>query len=130
MEGHGYRYRNIDAHHADFDVLGKVACCITVPGEYRRASVINDDEADVDLEPRVRDQLRSWFGVATDSWRTLKVYRVRRALPKLPAGAAMARPGYRELEPGLWAAGDHLATPSIQGAMGAGRQVAEAMLGT
>ncbi len=85
-----------------------------------------DDEA---LTAAVRTQLASWFGPAVNDWRHLRNFRIPHAQPRVPAGApAMERSGVQQVRDGLWVCGDHLSTPSIQGAMVAGRHAAEALL--
>lgn len=82
-------------------------------------------ENDAQLPMRLTDELHTYFGPETRTWRALGVHRVRRALP------ALARPGTGEapksLRRGLWVCGDHTASASIQGAMASGAAVAEAI---
>ena len=78
-----------------------------------------DDEA---LDRAVRAQLAGWYGDPVASWRTLRVDRVRRALP---SGGAPAP----ALPAGVHLAGDHTTSPSIQGALVSGRAAAGAVLG-
>ena len=85
-----------------------------------------DDEL---LVARVCDQLAGWFGDEVTAWRHLRTYRIPYAQPRIPSTApGLARAGVREIRPGLLVCGDHLATPSIQGAMLSGRRAAEALL--
>ncbi|MFM8385919.1 MAG: FAD-dependent oxidoreductase [Planctomycetia bacterium] len=73
-------------------------------------------------EQAVRAQMRGWFGAQVDGWRALRTYRIAHALP----AAAIARPrGPREAAPGVWLAGDHVETASIQGALDSGARAAE-----
>jgi hypothetical protein len=91
-------------------------------------TVIGDGDADeATLEPKVRDQLRSWFGETTERWRHLHTYRIDRALPdqSAPDFTRTARP---VRSGGLYVCGDHLADASINGAMASGRAAAEAVL--
>ena len=85
------------------------------------------DSEDTALFEQTRSELRDWFGNAVDGWTPLRTYRIPFAQPKLPAGAAMNRSGVIESH-GVTVCGDHLATPSIQGAMLAGRNAAKAAL--
>jgi phytoene dehydrogenase-like protein len=81
-----------------------------------------DDAAQV---ARVRAELAEWFGAGVNEWRWLRSYRVRRALPvrwPLGRGKAVA------VRPGVWVAGDFVASASIEGAMESGEGVAEAIL--
>jgi len=94
----------------------------------------NPTATDDDVERAVRGQLRDWFGAQADAWRTLAIVRVPHALPRFSSedlGAnAMERDGVMALPDGRIVCGDHLATPSIQGAMLAGRNAAERVLAT
>jgi hypothetical protein len=76
----------------------------------------------------VRDQLTGWFGRQTADWTHLRTYRIRRAQPDqspptLPPGARPAA-----VAPGVYLAGDHMETASINGALASGRRAAEAVL--
>ena len=89
-------------------------------------STVGLPEADDDaLREAALSELADWFGAEVASWRHLRTYRIRRALPKLPAHGPARGPGVRRVDDGVWVCGDHLATPSIQGAMAAGRVAAE-----
>jgi phytoene dehydrogenase-like protein len=76
----------------------------------------------------VRHQLVAWFGVEAESWRHLRTYRIAHAQPEPPrAGLGWPQRPVR-LAPGLFVAGDHRESPSIQGALLSGRHAAEAVL--
>ena len=73
----------------------------------------------------VRTELAEWFGAAVADWRGLRTLRLRRALPvRWP----LERRAAAEVKAGVWAAGDFVASASIQGAMESGEGVAEAIL--
>ncbi len=96
------------------------------------ASIVapHDVEApDEELLPRVRAQLRTWFGAEVDGWRHLRTDRIRRALPTedAPALAESRRPVTTD-QAGVFAAGDHLDNASINGALLSGRRAADAVL--
>ncbi len=83
---------------------------------------------DADLDAAARRQLRAWFGADVDRWRMLRVCRIPYALPdQRPPYLAERDKGVRVRE-GLYRAGDHVETGSINGAMRAGRLAAEAIL--
>lgn len=87
--------------------------------------VTPDDGA---LERAARQQLGEWFGAtAVAGWRLLRISRIPyslvRAVRDAETAAALVRVG-----PGRYAAGDHLETPSINGALRSGRRAAEALL--
>ena len=74
-----------------------------------------DDEA---LDRACREELAAWFA-------GLRVDRIREALP---ADARMtATPEAPEVRPGVFLAGDYLATPSIEGAVASGLAAARAV---
>ena len=100
---------------------GAALVSASVPGIPRLA-----DEA---LDAAVRGQLRRWFGVQVDAWRTLSVRRIPFALPAQPP-AALAEPQRPvRLREGLYVCGDHRDTASIQGALVSGRRAAAAVRG-
>ena len=84
-------------------------------------------EDDAGLDRAARAQLAGWFGAeAVRGWRLLRASRVSYALPRVPAGQTPDRAV--RLEAGLYACGDHLETPSINGALRSGRRAAEVLL--
>jgi hypothetical protein len=90
------------------------------------ATVLGERAAGTDeaLEAEVRGQLGRWYGESVRDWRTLRIDRIRRALPTVAAAPERA-----VLPRGLHAAGDHLDMPSIHHAMASGRRAAEAVVG-
>ncbi len=82
--------------------------------------------SDAELQAIVRTHLIQWFGSISQTWRHLRTYRIHHAQPD-PSPATLSYP--TEIAPGVFAAGDHLAAPSIDGALRSGRLVAEAILG-
>lgn len=80
-------------------------------------SVLGVPEApDPELNEDVRHQLEGWYGSAVSGWQLLRIDRLRHALPKLGADEPLTAN-----EGGVLVCGDHLATPSIQGALESGR---------
>ncbi len=75
-------------------------------------------------EPAVRAELARIYGRPTDGWEHLHTAEVPAALPAFPPGLPLARPV--DLGDGLFVAGDHRDTPSIQGALVSGRRAAAA----
>lgn len=80
---------------------------------------------DAALDRAAREQLARWFDASSvRAWRLLRATHVVHALPRGPsAPEASVR-----LADGLYASGDHLETPSINGALRSGRRAAEALL--
>lgn len=86
-------------------------------------------EGDDVLDDAVRGQLGGWFGrAAVKGWRRLRVYRIDQALPDQSPGRAGMRPVDARVGPGLYAAGDHMDSASINGALSSGRRAAETIL--
>ncbi len=87
------------------------------------------DDATLDRDSRA--QLGGWFGAdAVRGWRLLRASRVTHALPRVAPQVAPGASADRavRLDSGLYACGDHLETPSINGALRSGRRAAEALL--
>lgn len=82
---------------------------------------------DEQLDRDTRAQLSQWFGATVvRGWRLLRVTRVPYSLPQgIPASDT--RDASVRLAPGLYAAGDYLETPSINGALRSGRRAADAV---
>lgn len=83
-------------------------------------------QADPELEPAVRRQLRGWWGAEVDQWRHLRTDVIRHGQPDsrpplYPKQSVTVRDG-------ISVCGDHRDTPSIQGALYSGRRCAEAVL--
>ena len=84
---------------------------------------------DSELEPRVRLQLREWFGSQVDDWRHIRTDFIEHALPNedVPALATPRRPVVTNVNR-VFVAGDHIDNASINGALESGRRAAEAVL--
>ncbi len=79
---------------------------------------------DVD-EADVRRHLALLHGVDVNRWDTVAVHRIAACVPAMPPGTPLTRePAYD----GVYVAGDHRDTASIQGALVSGRRVATALL--
>lgn len=77
------------------------------------------------LRKMVLGQLKRWFGLIVQEWRMVELYRIPNALPVI---YPMDKAKPARIRPGVYVAGDHRATPSIQGAMESGRHAAESLL--
>ena len=77
-------------------------------------------------EQEVRRQAAEVFGVGTDGWRTIRRDDVRHALPAQPAPLRVTSPA--RVGDGVYVAGDHRDTASIQGALVSGHRVAGVVL--
>jgi len=81
--------------------------------------------SEVPPEPVVRRELGRLYGVDPGSWQHLETVHVRHALPdQRPPQGRFAPPTAVD---GIYVAGDHRDTASIQGAMHSGRRVARAV---
>jgi phytoene dehydrogenase-like protein len=102
---------NVSPYYAP---AGKVLVC---------AACLGTDPA---IEDGARRQVREWFGPAVDGWEHLRTYRIAHAQPEQRPPFDPRRPA--RLDGGVYVAGDHRATASIDGALCSGRHAAEAVL--
>jgi hypothetical protein len=80
-----------------------------------------------ELADATRSQMRGWFGAEVDGWELLRVDHIAHAQPtQIPP--FHPRRAVRVAD-GLFVAGDHRDTASIQGALFSGRRCADAILG-
>ncbi len=86
------------------------------------------EEADEALDQRVRVELGDWFGESVRDWRRLAVYRIRHALADQSVAGTSESVRRVRLRAGLYACGDHIEGPGINGALSSGRRCAEAIL--
>lgn len=80
----------------------------------------------VEDERRVRTHLSVLYGVDTSRWEPVRAYAIPYALPAMLPPLDVRRP--ISIADGLFVAGDHRDTASIQGAMVSGRRAADAVL--
>ncbi len=78
------------------------------------------------LEEAARTQLRGWFGAAVDAWQHLRTYHIPHAQPAQRPPFTPVQPA--RLRSGVYLAGDHRATASINGALASGTRAARAVL--
>lgn len=77
-------------------------------------------------ERAVRDHLGWLYGVPTHQWELIAHYPIPYALPAMPVPLDLRKPA--ALGDGIYIAGDHRDTSSIQGALVSGRRAAEAAI--
>ncbi len=77
-------------------------------------------------EKAVRDHLEWLYGVPTKGWELIASYPIPYALPAMPVPFELKRPV--RTAGGVYVAGDHRDTSSIQGALVSGRRAAAALL--
>lgn len=82
---------------------------------------------DAELEAAARVQLSEWFGPAFRGARLVRIVRVPESLPRQDVPSEPREVAVTSPRPGVWVAGDHVATASIQGALLSGRLTAEAI---
>ena len=91
------------------------------------ASVVGDAAPSSASEQVIRVELARMYGVPTDSWELLEVISIPNALPSARVPQARLRKPV-DLGDGLFVAGDHRDSPSIQGALASGWRAGGAVL--
>lgn len=89
------------------------------------ASVLDDTIDENSLTQAVKSDLRLWFGDVVDSWKHLRTYNIKYALPNqtTPAFNPAIQPSV--VRDNLYVCGDYRTNGSINGAMLSGRLAAE-----
>jgi phytoene dehydrogenase-like protein len=77
------------------------------------------------LAQNMKNELKTWFGNQVATWKLIKSYRIKYALPKLADMQNETTPDRFKISDNLYICGDHLLNGSINAAMGSGRMVAE-----
>lgn len=96
------------------------------PGRHLVSSTVLGSRDDAATEREVRTQLARIYGGPTTGWELVRTYAIPHALPAMLPPLDVRRPV--RLRPGLYVAGDHRDTASIQGALVSGRRAAAAVL--
>jgi hypothetical protein len=96
------------------------------PGRALIASTVLGDDGSAATELDVRRQAGLIYGVDPASWEHIATYAIPGALPDAPTGTPLRRPV--DLGDGLFVAGDHRDTASIQGAFVSGHRCAAAVV--
>jgi phytoene dehydrogenase-like protein len=104
----------VSAVAASYAPIGKTLIASTVIGVW-----------DDDLEPKVRDHAARILGSPTAGWEYVASYPVPHALPVHRPGQPLRQSV--TIGDGVFVAGDHRDTPSIQGALVSGRRAADAV---
>ena len=105
---------------AGYAPAGKSLVYVSVRGDWEGTS----DK----LPDAICRQAAGWLGSQVNTWRHLTTITVPLALPVETPIVRRARPAAARIGPGLFLCGDHLTTASINGAMAAGRLIAEDIL--
>ena len=103
-------------------VMSNVAPGYAPPDRHLVVAACPGDVGD-DLEDRVSQQLRRWWGDQTDDWRHLRSYRIAHGQPDQSPPFPPRRS--QRVDDRRFVCGDHRDTGSIQGAMFSGRRCAE-----
>ena len=113
----------------NFSVINQVAPAYAPPGKYLLSAAIVGDPSypDEELPQRVCQEMAFWFGEQTSRWQPLQIYRIPYALPNQDRVTHTLKPEQGKLRDGLYAAGDYSLNGSINAALRAGQQVAEAI---
>lgn len=72
----------------------------------------------------VRRTLKNWFGEQVNQWNSLERYDIPRALPRRYPEDPTVQNRDPRIDNGLYLAGDHRETPSLNGALASGRKAA------
>jgi phytoene dehydrogenase-like protein len=95
--------------------LGQEGCLVSI-------TVLGCGDSPERLLDAVTDQLTDWFGGAVRSWKHLRTYEIKRALPRqFPQDLKVRMP---VLPSGMFVCGDFLENASINGAVVSGRAAA------
>ncbi len=107
-------------------VMTNVAPTYAPPGRHLvQATTLMAGEAGADDEQVVRRQLAAMYRTTVDDWELVVAHHVRNALPHQGPPLRVRQPV--ALGDGLFVAGDHRDTASIQGALVSGRRAAAAV---
>jgi phytoene dehydrogenase-like protein len=121
--------------HVDSDHSGPVVNSVVVShaapgyapaGRALVASSVLGVDGPAEDEPLVRRHLERLYGTSTREWETVDVFRIRDALPQMTPPHDFRRAVV--MADGLFVAGDHRDSASLQGAMVSGRRTAHAVL--
>ena len=108
-------------------VMTNVAPGYAPPGRVLIASSTVGADGSVEAEGTVRRQAGQVYGVDTDDWELVTRHVIDEALPHQPPPLVIRRAS--RLPSGVFVAGDHRDTASIQGALVSGRRAADAITG-
>ena len=108
-------------------VLTNVAPGYAPPGRVLIASSTVSADGSAEAERAVRRQAGLVYGVDPSDWELISCQVIAAALPHQPPPLALRQPA--RLASGVFIAGDHRDTASIQGALVSGRRAADAVTG-
>ncbi len=91
--------------------------------------VSEETVSDQELDQQVRTQLAEWWGTQVNDWKLLKIFRIPYAQPAqspLPYDGITGQSV--KLRQGLFIAGDHRNTATVNGALQSGQQAAKEII--
>lgn len=119
----------VDADHrgpiVNSAVVSNAAASYAASGALIASTVLGADGSSA-AESIVRTQLAAMYGADTRAWEHVATYAIADALPAVAPGTPLRRPV--RLDNGIFVAGDHRDTSSIQGALVSGERAANAVL--
>lgn len=93
-------------------------------------SVVNDKGLNDDILSReVKKELKEWFGPSASYWELIKLYKIKKALPVQDSVRMKLNKHEVMIGAGLYHIGDFALNSSINGAMSAGKQIAQHITG-
>ena len=130
--GHGPRLLHLNAlpgalaHNVAFPT--EISPAVSPPGQHLVSVSTHGEHGlpETALADRLRLELAAWFGPMASTWRHLRTYHIAQALPVYAPGQPVQQA--LQLSDTLWRCGDWMAYPSLNAALGTGRQVAEGIL--
>jgi len=106
--------------------ISHVAATYAPAGKHLISSSVLGTDTSAEMSRAVLQHLAVLYGTNTSAWQNVAVYPVEKALPiSLPPLVTEQSTRIRD---GLFVAGDHMNTPSINGAMASGRIAAKAAI--
>lgn len=98
---------------------GKALVSVSLIGEFT-------DESDLELEGKVREQIRAWFGGKVDKWQHIRTYRIPFAQPDQTPPTNLKKKA--NVAPGIYVCGDHMDSATFDGALVSGARAAQELL--
>ncbi|MCB1210438.1 MAG: FAD-dependent oxidoreductase [Verrucomicrobiales bacterium] len=109
-------------------VLSRVVPGYAPKGQHLVAASVIGAPYSEDLERVVREHLTQWFGPMAQSWRHLRTYKTRAAMPEDRQLNLGSGPLPAMLESGLFQCGDYCEDATPNGALLSGRRAGEAVM--
>ena len=130
---HGYNFLHLNAqpnalvHNISFPAETGASVAPTGQGLVSVSTHGEHGLSEEELTAHLRTELAAWFGPVANMWRHLRTYRIEQALPIYGPGQPVQQE--LKLSDTLFRCGDWVSYPSLNAALGTGRQVAEMLVG-